>query len=135
MKKILISVLMLGMFLFVLCGCGGSPLEEACDSITALSGTGSEDPESQNYAEPHAYAEYDADNEVLVVSIENGTKLDPVFKALNDAIEGEDIGTLIFTLSGTKGDDYEKDLIKKIGNLQFSKKEGIFARNTPPHVR
>ena len=36
MKKYIISILMLGVLLFALYGCGGSPLAKAYDSLSAL---------------------------------------------------------------------------------------------------
>ena len=121
MKKYLISILMLGMFLFVLCGCGGSPLEKAYDSLSALSG---DTTDTEAFAS-NLRVQYDAENEVLLIYLDQGADLEKIFEALNKDIDGQEIGTLIFTLDGTRGDDYEKELVKKIGELPCTSLERI----------
>ena len=122
MKKYIIGILLLGILLFALCGCGGTPLAKAYDSITAQTQGASDD---GTHAEQLFTAEYDEEGDVLVIDIQNGAKLKPLFEALNEAVDGKDIGTLIFNLDGTKGDDYEKNLIKKIGKLPCSSLERL----------
>ncbi|MGX8773527.1 MAG: hypothetical protein ACSW8G_00560 [Bacillota bacterium] len=124
MKKYVIGILMLGVLLFALCGCGGSPLAKAYDSLTALS-QGESDGGTSEYVEAPLEVQYDEGTETLFIDIQNGTDLDPIFEALNEAVDGKDIGTLIFGLSGTKGDDYEKALVKKIGDLPCSSLERL----------
>jgi hypothetical protein len=68
---------------------------------------------------------YDEDNDVLFLYIDNGLELEPVFSALNKAIDGQDIGTLVFYLDGTRGDDYEKELNQKIGELSCASMERL----------
>ena len=104
MKKYIIGTLMLGILLFALCGCGGSPLSKAYDSLSAQA-QGESDDGTKAYVEEPFDVQYDEENEVLSVYLNNGTELDPIFEALNEAVDGQDIGTLIFGLSGTKGDD------------------------------
>ena len=84
MKKYLISILMLGMFLFVLCGCGGSPLEKAYDSLSALSG---ETTDTEAFAS-NLKVQYDAENEVLLIYLDQGADLEKIFEALNKDIDG-----------------------------------------------
>ena len=109
MKKYIISILMLGVLLFALCGCGGSPLAKAYDSLSALT--------EEGQAGGAWSVQFDEENDVLSIYIDNGADIDPIFEALNKAIDGQDIGTLKFYLSGTRGDDWEKALDKKLSEL------------------
>ncbi len=124
MKKYIIGVLMLGVFLFALCGCGGTPLSKANESLTALTQTGTDDANAASAANLLA-VDYDEATDTLLINIDNGADLDPIFDALNKAIDGQDIGTIIFSLDGTKGDDYEKALDKKISELSCNSMERL----------
>ena len=122
MKKYLIGILMMGVFLFVLCGCGGSPLEQANKSLTELA----DKPVEERAAGEVAFnVQYNAEQDVLQIDLENGADLEPIFEALYQAIDGKEIGTLIFTLDGTKGNGYEKDLVEKIGALPCTSMERL----------
>ena len=122
MRKYILGILMLGVLLFALCGCGGTPLAKAYDSISALTEEGTTEGE---YVQKPFDVQYDEATDTLQISIENGADVGPLFDALNKAIDGKDIGTIIFSLSGTKGDDYEKGLDKKIGNLSCNSMERL----------
>lgn len=124
MKKYIIGILMLGILLFALCGCGGSPLAKAYDSLSALT-QGEAGSDTGTSVDSQFDVQYDEESETLAIDIENGAKLGPMFDALYEAVDGEDIGTLIFNLSGTKGDDYEKNLVKKIGKLPCNSLERL----------
>jgi len=117
MKKYIISILMLGVLLFALCGCGGSPLAKAYDSLSALT--------EEEQTGGAWNAQFDEENDVLSIYIDNGADIDPIFEALNKAIDGQDIGTLIFNLSGTRGDDWEKALDQKLSELPCNSMERL----------
>ena len=130
MKKYIIGILMLGALLFALCGCGGTPLSKAYDSLSALAEKGPAgeegiDEANGSYLNNLWNVQYDEATETMLIDIDNGAELDPIFEALNKAIDGQDIGTLVFYLSGTKGDDYEKDLDKKLGELSCASMERL----------
>ena len=118
MRKYIIGILMLGVLLFALCGCGGSPLAKAYDSLSALTEEGSAGGNLWN-------VQFDEENDVLSVYIDNGAELEPVFDALNKAIDGQDIGTLLFYLDGTRGDDWEKALDQKLSKLSCNSMERL----------
>ena len=116
MKKYLIGILMLGILLFALCGCGGTPLAKAYDSISALAEKGTDN--MDNSYQPSLWnVQFDEENDVLSLYIDNGADIDPIFEALNKAIDGQDVGTLMFYLDGTRGDDWEKALDQKLSEL------------------
>lgn len=130
MKKYIIGILMLGILLFALCGCGGTPLAKAYDSLSALAEEGPAGEEGMDEMDRAALpdlwnVQYDEENEVLFLNIDNGADLDPIFDALNEAIDGQDIGTLIFYLDGTKGDDWEKGLDQKLSELSCNSMERL----------
>lgn len=130
MKKYIIGILMLGILLFALCGCGGTPLAKAYDSLSALDEEGPAGEEGMDEMDRAALpdlwnVQYDEENEVLFLYIDNGADLDPIFDALNKAIDGQDIGTLIFYLDGTKGDDWEKGLDQKLSELSCNSMERL----------
>ena len=122
MKKYIIGILLMGVLLFALCGCGGTPLAKAYDSLSALAEEGQTGEEGTDDVERSNLGDlwnvqFDEENDALYIYIDQGAELDPIFEALNKAVDGQDIGTLMFYLDGTRGDDYEKDLVKKIGDL------------------
>jgi len=117
MKKYIISILMLGVLLFALCGCGGSPLAKAYDSLSALT--------EEEQTGGAWNAQFDEENDVLSISINNGAEVGPIFEALNEEIEGQDIGTLLINLSGTKGDDWDKELDQQLGKLSCNSIERL----------
>jgi hypothetical protein len=75
MKKYIIGILMLGVLLFALCGCGGSPLAKAYDSLSAQA-QGEAVSEDALVEQPFS-VQYDADNELLMIDIQNGTEAAP----------------------------------------------------------
>ena len=117
MKKYIIGILILGVLLFALCGCGGTPLAKAYDSLSALT--------EEGQAGGAWNAQFDEENDVLSISINNGAEVGPIFEALNEEIEGQDIGTLLINLSGTKGDDWEKELDQQLGKLSCNSIERL----------
>ena len=116
MKKYIIGILMLGVLLFALCGCGGTPLAKAYDSISALAEKGTDNMDN-SYQSSLWNVQFDEENDVLSLYIDNGADIDPIFEALNKAIDGQDVGTLMFYLDGTRGDDWEKALDQKLSEL------------------
>lgn len=124
MRKYITGILMLGVLLFALCGCGGTPLSKAYDSLSELTQAEGEDTEAA-YNVNLLAVDYDEETDTLLINIDNGADLDPIFDALNKAIDGKEIGSIIFSLSGTKGDDYEKALDKKISELSCTSMERL----------
>lgn len=130
MKKYIIGILMLGVLLFALCGCGGTPLAKAYDSLSTLAKEGPAEEAGTNDA-GNAYVsnlwnvQYDEENDILSVYIDNGADIDPIFEALNKAIDGQDVGTLLFYLDGTKGDDWEKALDQNLSKLSCNSMERL----------
>ncbi len=135
MKKYIISVMICSVFLFALCGCGeagGTPLADAYEALSAIAGADAENAEGEaGEAVELANAsrmfdvQYDADKDLLFMYIDNGLELEPVFNALNESIDGKEVGTIVFYLDGTRGDDYEKELDAKIGSLSCASMERL----------
>lgn len=127
MKKYLISILMLGVFLFILCGCGGTPLGKAYDALSTLA----EDTAESGAAADPSYAgqdfnvQYDEESDTLLLKINREAAMDPVFEKLYEAVGGKEIGTLIFQVDPVGMTGHEKAVEKKIGALPCSSLERL----------
>lgn len=122
MKKYLFLILMAAAFALMLCGCGGDPLEKAYDSLSKAQSDQAGD-RSEYVTEPVS-VDYDQDNSILQIEMEPGSDVDMVFETLNKDIEGEDVGTIIFRLTGYDNDT-AKAIDEKIGDLSCASMERV----------
>ena len=130
MKKYLIGMILLLISLAALTGCGQPPLQDACDDLNALTPAIETDGESSEEDADAAVssgvrASYDEAKDQLVVGITPGADLDTLFETLNENIDGEEVGTMIFLLDGALGDGYENDLDQKISQLSCDSMERL----------
>lgn len=113
-------------FLFVIaavmvccCGCGASPLAKAYDDLMELSAQGVQD-ESAPYSDVvdnPLLLKYAEEKDALTIKMDSTADLDKIFDVLDKDLGGKDIGTIIFLMDGTRGDGFENDLNKRMGQL------------------
>lgn len=90
-----------------LCGCGGTALEKAHKELSELE-------------DSYLTMSYDAEKDELVLKMDSYTNVDAIMDTLDSCIDGKDIGTIVFTMTGTRGDGFETKLDKRIGQLPCS---------------
>jgi len=114
MKKIIVCVVMTIAMVFALCGCGGPPLLKAYESLSTAAETAASD--GTNVVPPFI-VNYDEESDTMMLKIDNTIEPKTVFDPINEEIDGEDIGTIYFSLQGIAGDGFESKIDKKIGQL------------------
>ena len=120
--KLLMTAITLTIFVFCLCSCGESGLQKAYDSLSA---TAEQANETYHSAGKPLQVQYEADKDFLYIQMTHEADLDAIFTALNKAIDGQDVGTIVFAMTGTWNDGFEAKVDQKISELSCASMERL----------
>ena len=120
--KLLLTAITLTIFVFCLCSCGESGLQKAYDSLAKVAGAAED---TYHSAGKPLQIKYEEDQDFLYIQMTHEADLDAIFTALNEAIDGQDIGTIVFAMTGTWGDGFEAKVDQKISELSCNSMERL----------
>ncbi len=63
---------------------------------------------------------YDSEKDTLILKMDSNADIEKIMDTLDSCIEGKDIGTIVFTMTGSGSDGFEAELDKRIGQLPCS---------------